>query len=409
MDATERARAVVHHEVPDRCPVFLMDVYHYSRALHELHAREAELLAPWRAAGGPTIEAPLSAFAGPARVYDYTVRYFLGQELERARVPLRTGFEPLVLDAEGAPVHDPVQREALWAEPEGRYVNYFGLLNGWTTLASGDRYTWYAGAYLQTKDDYIAWFDEHGWPHEHPADDRVIRAAKEFQRRHGDKIFVMPEMTNGRLYEETWPAMGQARWTYYCRKDPAFIHRVINSHRQAQVNLYARIRDIYGRPPVVFAADDYGQKGRALFSPAWFRKFLAGPLHDIWARVHADGGKVIMHSCGNIVELLPDLIRAGLDGWQALEVPAGIDHAAVKRKFGDQLVLVGGIDSSRELAFGTPASVERHVKHQLRAMAPGGGYIPGPAHDFVDAPLDNVLAMRDALYRWGTYPLRWDE
>jgi uroporphyrinogen decarboxylase len=117
------------------------------------------------------------------------------------------------------------------------------------------------------------------------------------------------------------------------------------------------------------------------------------------------GAIAFNHSCGNITELLPDYIEAGLDGWQSLEPASLIDHVALKKKYGDKFLFVGGLDS-REISFGTKDSIRKHVRSQVRAMGNGGGYIPGPTHDFLtETPLDNCIAMRDAVQQEGKYPL----
>jgi uroporphyrinogen decarboxylase len=77
----------------------------------------------------------------------------------------------------------------------------------------------------------------------------------------------------------------------------------------------------------------------------------------------------------------------------------------LKKKYGDTFLFVGGLDS-REISFGTPKSVHAHVREQILKMGKGGGFICGPTHDFLtETPLDNCLAMRDAIQQEGNYPL----
>jgi uroporphyrinogen-III decarboxylase len=76
----------------------------------------------------------------------------------------------------------------------------------------------------------------------------------------------------------------------------------------------------------------------------------------------------------------------------------------LKNRFGDQLFFIGGIDSSREITFGNPESIAQHVQSQIHLLGENYGYIPGPAHDLLDVPLDNALAMRDAIHEFGRIP-----
>ena len=129
---------------------------------------------------------------------------------------------------------------------------------------------------------------------------------------------------------------------------------------------------------------------------------------------HKHGALIWMHSCGFIEEYLDLLMKAGLDGLQSLEVPAGNDLARIRAKVRYKMCLIGGIDSSRIMSFGTPDEVEAHVKSQIKAATTldgetmNGGYIPGPAHDLLDTPLANVERAVHAIAKYGKYPLNWD-
>ncbi len=110
-----------------------------------------------------------------------------------------------------------------------------------------------------------------------------------------------------------------------------------------------------------------------------------------------------MHSCGNITELLPNIIAAGVDAWQTLEPASGVDFKFIKETYGDKLTLVGGIDASRILPFGTKEEVIAHAKERLEVGKPGGGYIAGCSHDLMDIPLDNLIACRDTIREYRNY------
>ena len=72
--------------------------------------------------------------------------------------------------------------------------------------------------------------------------------------------------------------------------------------------------------------------------------------------------------------------------------------------FGDRASFHGGISTTNELAFGTVADVERHVRHTLEVMMPYRGYFLSPAHQIQDnSPVDNVLAMYSTGEKLGAY------
>ena len=72
--------------------------------------------------------------------------------------------------------------------------------------------------------------------------------------------------------------------------------------------------------------------------------------------------------------IVEDLISAGIDGLHPLEPLAGMDIGLLKRRYGSKLVLVGNVDCSQLLPFGTRDEIRNAVKACLRAASPGGGH-----------------------------------
>ena len=97
---------------------------------------------------------------------------------------------------------------------------------------------------------------------------------------------------------------------------------------------------------------------------------------------------------------LEDMIKAGLDALHALQPDCkGMDLLQLKRKFGNKLILNGGIDSKNILINGSVGYVKEQTCEVLDIMTPGGKYIAGASHDTIleETPVENVLAMFDAI------------
>jgi uroporphyrinogen decarboxylase len=109
---------------------------------------------------------------------------------------------------------------------------------------------------------------------------------------------------------------------------------------------------------------------------------------------------IIQHSCGYIDKLLPYMVNAGLNGIEALEPAAGVNLAYLKGTVGDRICLIGGIDASNILNFGTPQDVEQEVKRCIHAASIGGGYFAAPSHNILNVPWENVLALRAAIEKY---------
>ena len=100
------------------------------------------------------------------------------------------------------------------------------------------------------------------------------------------------------------------------------------------------------------------------------------------------------------------MIQAGLDAVHAVQPSClGMDLAKLKAEFGRQIVFNGAIDSHHVLIRGTPDSVRATTRDVLRIMMPGGGYVAGASHDYIleETPVENVLAMSDAVREFGVY------
>jgi hypothetical protein len=396
MTATERVKASLLRQEPDRAPCYVMGIPNYSKCYKEFIKREGNgELDDFFDNDDNLLLTPMG---------DFTLKYFFGADMEMTSVGMHfPPFLNLLVNPNGSLNPDPAALGSLPPGNEATYVSYYGSIHGIKVLDTGEPYTWYLDGYLKKKEDAIAWYDKYGWPSECEADKANVSSYEEFQAKSSDRFCLIPQIAGCQLYESTWPIMGQARWGYYCRKDPDYIQRLVNDRKECQLKMLDELARY--KPFAVFGGDDLGQKGRSLLSPGMFRKFFKQPYSEIFQKIHDMGAIAFNHSCGNMTELLPDYIEAGLDGWQSLEPASLIDHAALKKKYGDRFVFVGGIDS-REISFGTPESIRKHVRAQLLNMGIGGGYVPGPTHDFLtETPLDNCLAMRDAIQQEGHYPL----
>jgi uroporphyrinogen decarboxylase len=107
--------------------------------------------------------------------------------------------------------------------------------------------------------------------------------------------------------------------------------------------------------------------------------------------------RLMFHSCGSIVSILPDLIETGVQIINPVQVTAaGMDPAFLKREFGRDLVFWGGTDSQKTLPFGSEAEVRAMVRGLVDTFGPGGGFVFSSCHNIQpDVPLANMLAMFD--------------
>ena len=135
---------------------------------------------------------------------------------------------------------------------------------------------------------------------------------------------------------------------------------------------------------------------------------LVKPFHkQVWQFIKSRSGlPVFLHCCGGIYPLVPDLIEAGVDILNPVQISAaGMDPIRLKKEFGQDLVFWGGgADTQHVLPEATPAEVADHVRRQIDILAPGGGFVFNQVHNIqANVPPENIVAMLDAALEHGNY------
>jgi uroporphyrinogen decarboxylase len=152
---------------------------------------------------------------------------------------------------------------------------------------------------------------------------------------------------------------------------------------------------------VIVFGDDLGSQKGPQISPGMYREFFKPRHHMMWKRAKELAKvKVMLHCCGGVRELLPDLIEAGLDAINPVQITCrGMETRQLKADFGKDIVFWGGgCDTRNVLPCGTPGEVRRHVKQQIELLSPGGGFVFQQVHNIVaDVAPPNVVAMLDAV------------
>ena len=192
-------------------------------------------------------------------------------------------------------------------------------------------------------------------------------------------------------------------------QNPEIAHAIFSHIRDFYLEYERRILEAAdGELDVLLTGDDFGSQYGPLISPAMWEEFLGEGFRQYIALAHSYGVKVMHHTCGSVRPLIPLMLERGLDVLQSLQPEASdMDPRALKAEFGDRLSFQGGISVQRTLPFGTPEEVEREVRDRIEALAPGGGYILGTAHNIqADVPLDNLKALLEAYRKYGKYSKR---
>jgi uroporphyrinogen decarboxylase len=159
---------------------------------------------------------------------------------------------------------------------------------------------------------------------------------------------------------------------------------------------YGHMLDMCGDKLELFGlGDDFAANRGLLIRPEEWRRLLL-PLYAKWlGMAKVRGLFTLMHCCGRIVDVLPDLIDNGLDAWQTVQTHLpDQDPTRLKAQFGSHLTFVGAVDTTNILGVGSPEQVRSHVEDQICLLGRNGGYICGPDHTILEeVPTENVVAL----------------
>ena len=181
--------------------------------------------------------------------------------------------------------------------------------------------------------------------------------------------------------EAAYPAIGLQNFVYLQADHPALVQDwldALHAVNLARITAGAEPRFNPALYCIVCLTADVAFKGKPIFSPAYLRHSgYFRRIAEVCALYHERGVKVLFHSDGDLTSILPDLVAAGIDALNPIDLAAGMDLAQVKASYGDRLVLVGGVDGALALPFGTIAEVRAATRAALRVGMPGGGYMLG--------------------------------
>ena len=161
----------------------------------------------------------------------------------------------------------------------------------------------------------------------------------------------------------------------------------------------------------IYIANDMGFNTNTLMSPEAMRDIFLPDLEKQVRTIKATGAKVILHSCGNLNPILPEIVDTGIDALTNLQVSAEMDLEQIKRDYGDRITIMGNVDSTNVLSIpDNKKAIEEEVIRKLRIGAPGGGYVMSTDHSLHQGiPIENVDYYLEFAKRYGKYPLELPE
>lgn len=183
-------------------------------------------------------------------------------------------------------------------------------------------------------------------------------------------------------FEVTYSHMIGVPFFIAMAEDPDWVRDIVTTMVVLCIALFDMVWDAGYQFDQVHWPNDMGSKGKSFMSPRMYRELFqpAGRKAAEWA--HRHGCVVHYHSCGNVTQLAPDLIDAGVDMLNPLEVKAGMDPVGLKQQFGDRLAFHGGLNA---MCYEPPEAMWAEMRRVIPLMMDSGGYVIATDHSIPDS------------------------
>jgi uroporphyrinogen decarboxylase len=234
-------------------------------------------------------------------------------------------------------------------------------------------------------------FEKFQWPDPHAPE--LTASLDWYQENLPEGMCIVGGLTGHFCEELTW-LMGYETLCYALFEQPDLVEAV--ARRLGELFAIAVDRMLeYDRVRMIWSSDDMGFKTGTFLSPEHMRKHVLANHRDLAKRTHDAGRVYLLHACGNLAEIIDDLIDdVKIDAKHSYEDTIE-DVRQVKKTYGQRVAMIGGIDVDF-LCRSEPEAIRRRVRETLEVCQPGGRYALGTGNSVANyIPLENYLTMVD--------------
>jgi len=211
-----------------------------------------------------------------------------------------------------------------------------------------------------------------------------------------DDVFKMVNV-GFTLYERAWSLRGIENLLVDMLLDEDFVSELFDKIVAYNIACMDEVLKTGVQFDAFYFGDDWGYQNGLIMRPEIWRKIIGPRVALLLEYAKKHDKYTFFHSCGNILELFPDLIDAGLDAYDTFQ-PEIYNIREVKKTFGKKLSFLGGISTQCLLPCESPQVVYARTREIMEIMGESGGFIAAPTHDIPhDVPPENIMAMIEAF------------
>jgi hypothetical protein len=241
-------------------------------------------------------------------------------------------------------------------------------------------------------------------PDDEAAVTALIERERAMQTRFGPSILKVP-------YGEAFQHFPYLRYTTYGYVDyltaflayPELMEKdfALQADLAVKKNALAARAVVQGRLPKTLRLDHDMADGRGTLVDVRALDALWFPHFERAIQPYLEAGiRLIWHCDGNLMEMAPRLIDAGIGGFQGFQYEDGMDYDRICRmrtRGGDPLLIWAGVSVTRTLPFGTADNVRQELDWLVRQGPPVGLFLGASSSITPGVKWDNLRALIEGL------------
>ncbi|BER93400.1 MAG: hypothetical protein PWP60_793 [Candidatus Atribacteria bacterium] len=269
-------------------------------------------------------------------------------------------------------------------ETKGVDYDIFGV--GWDIVRSE--------GYLPIEHPLDSWEKVKTYQFPDPKSPVLYRDAQNIERAKEEGMFILG-CQGWALFERAWLLRGFENFMMDLADNLDRAEKLLDEITEYQIEVSKNLIKL--GVDGIYTGDDYGSQRGLLISKKTWQKLIKPRLAKVWKVAKNEGLPVFHHSCGNVVDILDDMIEIGLNVLLPVQ-PQAMDIKLLQERFGDRLSFMGGVSTQQTLPFGSPGEVKEEVKNCIEILGERGGYIIAASHEITsDCSIENLRAFLETI------------